>query len=558
MKTGFRFSILGALLQMCFIFFFGEVCLAQPWFMAPYTLYYKTGWGYIRYGDYLLSMGDMDRDGIPDLLFSFCERFNQPPNYPLYYRTRIAFGKRPGTIDASRWCDVDGYGTLATGDFNGDGLPDLVAQRFDEEVSVMLGCSHCQFAIDTLPAWRMEGNTIEFGEFIAIGDLNDDGSDDIVVTSPNWFDSTRTEVGKVHVYFGRPGPPPITDHETQIEPDLEVTLKRKGWRYGWNGLWIGDVNGDGRKDLIVGVDYPKAQIEDSDGYIDVYYGGPGFKIDPEHPDQRVGREILPPPADPLTMRWNLNLLDVNNDGIQDLFVCKQTAGYVFYGGPGGFHAQPDRVIIPPDTNYFHFWSRVYRMGDVNGDQYDDYAVQINAESFGMWHIANLFIYLGGPKGMDSYPVARAWNPEHGEWFGYSLAYLGDMDGDGIGDFAVDYNTELASSTGYVIFAGNRLWERTAGVPPSIEDIHMIAAYPNPFDDHTTVVIGDASHGDAELAIFDLLGREIRKLHAVQDASNELRSYWNGRDEAGETVPAGVYYFLVKTRDGMLKGIVVRR
>jgi hypothetical protein len=530
----------------------GPACSAQPWFVQPRTLYHSTCSGCSRYGDYLLSMGDLDRDGIPDLLFNLSYRTDQPPDYPMYYRTRIAFGKRPGTIDESRWRDVNGWGTLAMGDVNGDGLPDLLAQINVNNVSVMLGCRDCPLTIDTLPAWRMHSGTAYFGDHIAIGGLNDDGIDDIAVSSPYWYIPSIPGCGKVHIYFGGSKTPTIAD--------IEATYPRYGFVFGLNGLWIGDVNGDGKKDLIVGVDYQNPDHGwDVDGFVDVYKGGSGFKIDPQHPDQRVGREIIPGPYKDYSMRYNLNILDVNNDGIQDLFLCEYTAGYVYYGGPAGFSRTPDRVLIPPDTNYHLFDYRAYRMGDVNGDGFGDYAVQAVEQSLGWFHLGILFIYLGGPRGMESYPVARAWNPGHGRTFADCVTYLGDMDGDGVGDFAAFFVTDDGStSPGYVIFAGNRLWNRTEGVPPVLSDVRTITMYPNPFDDHAVIVIGDAAHGDVEVNVFDLLGREIRTLRVLPDASGEARAFWDGRDETGRAVPSGTYHFLVTTREGVVKGRVVRK
>ena len=98
-----------------------ETALAQPWFPQPPRLFDWLSVNSIH-GDHVHSIGDVNRDGIPDVLINVV-------SWPWwYYHTRVLFGTRPGILDGYHYLELDGYGTIASGDINGDGLPDLVAQ----------------------------------------------------------------------------------------------------------------------------------------------------------------------------------------------------------------------------------------------------------------------------------------------------------------------------------------------------------------------------------------------------------------------------------------------
>ena len=69
----------------------------------------------------------------------------------------------------------------------------------------------------------------------------------------------------------------------------------------------------------------------------------------------------------------------------------------------------------------------------------------------------------------------------------------------------------------------------------------IAASPNPFNPQTTITY--ALHQDAErvqLTVFDLRGHRIARLVDAQQSGPSHSVVWNGRDDQGQVVGAGVY------------------
>ena len=201
---------------------------------------------------------------------------------------------------------------------------------------------------------------------------------------------------------------------------------------------------------------------------------------------------------------------------------------------------------------------MHRIGDINADGFDDFAVQAWKETGFGWSIGVLFLYMGGPSGMGSYPDATAWNPASGSWIGdNSVVNIGDITGDGINDFAANFMTENNIEHGFVIFAG-RGWQRTGLDDVPLPATSTILAYPNPFTRAATITAADKAQIPSTVMVYDGFGREIRRLMVSPSSGGDAHILWDGRDERASMVPAGIYYFLLETKTGLLKGKIVRQ
>jgi hypothetical protein len=74
------------------------------------------------------------------------------------------------------------------------------------------------------------------------------------------------------------------------------------------------------------------------------------------------------------------------------------------------------------------------------------------------------------------------------------------------------------------------------------------ARPNPFNPTTTIAYSLALAGDAELVVYDVTGRRVRTLvdGFVTAGDHEVR--WDGRDDGGEVVSSGVYFYRLRAGD----------
>jgi hypothetical protein len=77
------------------------------------------------------------------------------------------------------------------------------------------------------------------------------------------------------------------------------------------------------------------------------------------------------------------------------------------------------------------------------------------------------------------------------------------------------------------------------VPTGIE---LAQNYPNPFNPSTSIRYTLAERGHVVLKIFDLLGKEVRTLIDRDEPASTNTVFWDGTDEFGRVVSAGLYVY----------------
>jgi hypothetical protein len=83
--------------------------------------------------------------------------------------------------------------------------------------------------------------------------------------------------------------------------------------------------------------------------------------------------------------------------------------------------------------------------------------------------------------------------------------------------------------------------------------------PNPVRDNTTIRFTLQEPGDILLGVFDIAGRPVRTLAEGSRGAGAHAVAWNGRDAAGDRVPAGIYFYRLEGAgfDVTRKLVVVR-
>jgi hypothetical protein len=74
------------------------------------------------------------------------------------------------------------------------------------------------------------------------------------------------------------------------------------------------------------------------------------------------------------------------------------------------------------------------------------------------------------------------------------------------------------------------------------------AKPNPFSDQTTIGYNLMKGGDAEVVVYDVLGRRVRGLVSGFVRAGDHEVVWNGCDESEERVAPGTYLYQLRTGD----------
>lgn len=151
--------------------------------------------------------------------------------------------------------------STAIGDVNGDGIDDLLVGGngrahlvFGSGVTFPpAGAPNVTFTA-TSPAAM--GNTV-----VGLGDFNGDGRNDFAIAWQNWGAPGPARRGQVLVFFGRPAaspwPSPIALDSATCPADLCIKHANGDSRFGNAAVSAGDFDNDGLPDLAVGAtDYP--------------------------------------------------------------------------------------------------------------------------------------------------------------------------------------------------------------------------------------------------------------------------------------------------------------
>ncbi|MBN1352000.1 T9SS type A sorting domain-containing protein [candidate division KSB1 bacterium] len=79
------------------------------------------------------------------------------------------------------------------------------------------------------------------------------------------------------------------------------------------------------------------------------------------------------------------------------------------------------------------------------------------------------------------------------------------------------------------------------------DFALSQNYPNPFNLETTIEYFLPQDAAVVLAIYDLRGNEVKTLISSNQSAGFQAVQWNGRDESGQLVASGVYYYKIQAR-----------
>jgi hypothetical protein len=114
-------------------------------------------------------------------------------------------------------------------------------------------------------------------------------------------------------------------------------------------------------------------------------------------------------------------------------------------------------------------------------------------------------------------------------------------------------TVIATSAGDTVFASNGPFALTIdasavlaidGGPALPRKYALHQNYPNPFNPATTIRYDLPERSSVTLVVYDLLGREVRTLvRGVQEPGFKA-VVWDGRDDRGRAVGAGVYFYRI--------------
>ena len=97
----------------------------------------------------------------------------------------------------------------------------------------------------------------------------------------------------------------------------------------------------------------------------------------------------------------------------------------------------------------------------------------------------------------------------------------------------------------------RQWLATSGEIPS--ESMLLPNYPNPFNPETWIPYDLANSAEVTILIYNVLGQPVRRLeighrHAGRYVEYSQAAHWDGRNDAGELVTSGVYFYSIETKE----------
>ena len=120
----------------------------------------------------------------------------------------------------------------------------------------------------------------------------------------------------------------------------------------------------------------------------------------------------------------------------------------------------------------------------------------------------------------------------------------------------DGQMETVLSVGMEMRLASGERELTVTLRPLSKVTQLLQNYPNPFNPETWIPFELNQDSDVSLTIYDTVGRQIQRMDlGFQPAGTYLQRdhaiYWDGRNQSGEMVSSGVYFYTVYFGDNSL-------
>lgn len=322
--------------------------------------------------------GDVNGDGYADVIVG--ARNYDSGGYIDNGRVLVFYGSAAGLAAAADWIadgDQDaaylGHAVAGAGDVNGDGYDDVIigargysnGQTAEGRVYVYYGSAS---GLGSAPDWITESDYAGswFGYAVAAaGDVNDDGYGDIIIGSPYDGDGVVTG-GKAYVYYGSStglGITPWVVSSDQAGSELGIGTGVSG---------VGDVNGDGIDDVLVGAQsYDSGETDE--GKVFLYLGtksglsqSPAWSLESNQAGANLG--------------WSVGYVgDLNQDGVAELFFSADEFDTTL-SNVGRVYLYAGQMPFPGEIPYWtadgmqtngRFGHIVGTAGDVDGNGYAD-------------------------------------------------------------------------------------------------------------------------------------------------------------------------------------------
>lgn len=333
----------------------------------------------------------------------------------------------------------------SAGDVNADGTPDYIIgapQNTPNSIDRAGSALVYSGATGTL-LYQVDGTSVLEGFATSVsgaGDVNGDGFDDFLVGSPGFHHPGFAPLGAVYVYSGQDG---------------SLLIRHEGLGgvrfFGNSAAGIGDINGDGLDDVLVGSEDSGSIGANQHGRVYVFSGDTStvlLEISGTQPFQRLGRSVS-------------HAGDLDADGVPD-FLVGGIKDINFTGEARAYSGATGLLLYAYDgeASGDNFGASLSGAGDVNADGHADFLVGApHADFGGQTGSGSAYLY----SGWDGSLIRRLDGFAAYDGLGSAVSQAGDLDGDGRDDYLIGAPNEkvngmLGAGRAYVFSGatGNQL------------------------------------------------------------------------------------------------------
>ncbi|NNC90897.1 MAG: hypothetical protein HKN80_00255 [Acidimicrobiia bacterium] len=380
--------------------------------------------------------GDLNADGFADLVIGAAGTDEYRGFAYLYFGSARGLDPSPYRLGPPDGSPDDWFGAsvAGAGDVDGDGFDDVIVgasgtdgthQGMGEDLGVAHLFAGGPLGVKPMAMVSLGIGQMNFDQFgyavTSAGDVNGDGYADIAIGSPGADqagDRQGTDRGRVYLYIGSAdGIIPVPTSR------LEAPVPRDHDRFGAAVAGVGDIDGDGYGELVVGAPGTDQHTEDG-GQAFVFRGGnKGLEQAPS--------TTLTDPSARRFQRFGSSVAgadDVNGDGFDDVLIGAAShnrgRALVYHGGREGLSVSPALAVIDPlGDGYNHFAEGVAGAGDINGDGFGDIIVGASGADNGGVFRGSAVLYPGTELGVDNTRPLRLDDPDSGshDHFGHVVA-----------------------------------------------------------------------------------------------------------------------------------------